>query len=194
MIQWTLSLTVAFLFGQAIPEERPDGSWLDRPVEWTMQTPEILRVQRAGSDPKCDPTTRGPVTAAERLLREAGWMLNRASKLTRSGGHSIEVVHAFLEFDSQCRDLQGQAFVFVDGRLIGTLSPRRMSARTDGSLGDVSLSESGGITAKFFRYGQSDGLCCPSKESVAVYSLIPNADTFSLKLVRVETRALPQQR
>jgi len=193
-MRWALSLTMAFLLGQAIPEERPDGSWLDRPAEWTIQTPEILRIQRAGSDPKCDPTTRGPVTASERFLREAGWMLNRASPLTRSGGHSIEIVRAFLEFDSECRDLQAQAFVFVDGRLIGTLSPRRMSARTDGSLGDVSLSESGEIAAKFFRYGQSDALCCPSKESVAVYSLIPNAGTYSLKLVRVETRALPQPR
>jgi len=192
MAQWALSLTVAFLLGQAIPEERPDGSWLDRPTEWVMQTPGILQVQRAESGSKCDPTSRGPVTAAERVLREAGWMLNRASNLTRSDGRSIEIVHAFLQFDGQCRELQAQAFVFVDGRLIGTLSPRRMNAREDGSLADVSLSESGEITARFFRYSQSDASCCPSRQSVAVYSLIPKADTYGLKLVRVETRSRPQ--
>ena len=121
-------LTAGLLVSQQTPYERSDGSWLDAPMGWNQSPIELLRGQPEGPNPKCDPTVRAPQSAAERLLTAAGWKLT-ISEVKRSGGHSIEIVQAFRQFDGMCRDLQAQAFVFVNDRLVGTLSPRLMNAR-----------------------------------------------------------------
>ena len=181
-------LTAGLLVSQQTPYERSDGSWLDAPMEWNLSPTELLRGQPEGPNPKCDPTVRAPQSAAERLLTVAGWKLRTISEVKRSGGHSIEIVQAFRQFDGMCRDLQAQAFVFVNDRLVGTLSPRLMNGRADGQLAKAVISESGEITATFLRYNPTDALCCPSRESLAFYSTVPEAGTHVVKLLPVETR------
>lgn len=88
-----------------------------------------------------------------------------------------------------CGPLQFQAFVFINDRVIGTLSPHVMNSREDGALSGVSIAQSGEITASFLRYARTDALCCPSRESIAVYSVVQEAGSFRLKLVKVETKA-----
>ena len=186
---WSASLLIAGLVvTQEVPYERSDGSWLDAPTEWRFSNAELLRGQPEGPNSTCDPTTRASRSAAERLLTEAGWKLRLDTEVNRTAERSIEIVQAFRQFDGMCRSLQAQAFVFVNNGLIGVLSPKLMNARKDGDLADVVVSGSGEIRAKFFRYGQADALCCPSRESLAVYSVMLEGDTNILRLLRVDTR------
>jgi hypothetical protein len=186
-----LVIAAALLATQQPPLDRYDGSWLDAPVaDWKAST-DFARGQREGSNPKCDPETRSPRTEAERLLANAGWMFKpRVSASSRNPRRTIEIVRGFRQFDGECRPLQEQAFVFVNDRLIGTLSPNLMHYRSDGGLADAEVDISGEIRARFFRYSPGDSLCCPSRESLAVYSVTSQGNTYVLKLVRVETKSL----
>ena len=191
MSNWIFILTVGVLAGQVPTYESPDGSWLDAPIEWNSSVPSLLRWGGGDPDPQCDPTTRAPRTAAERLLGEAGWKFETVREVNRSSRDGIEIVQVFGRFGGQCRPFQAQAFVFFNDRLIGTLSPRMMDARSDGYLVEANVSESGQITATFLRYGRQDAMCCPSRESVVVYSVVPAGDSHILRLVRVDTRSRP---
>ena len=71
---------------------------------------------------------------------EAGWKLQIFREINRSARRGIEVVQVFGMFGGQCRPFQVQAFVFLNDRLIGTLLPRLMDARSDGYLTEVSVS------------------------------------------------------
>jgi len=73
--------------------------------------------------------------------------------------------------DGQCRPDQYNAFVFVSNRFAGTLAPRPMSPRTDGSLSRAFLSSATNASAEFARYTSSDALCCPSRTSTVFYDI-----------------------
>ena len=61
MTNWMASiLTVGLLASQGATYERPDGSWLDAPIEWNSSAPELLRWGGGDPNPQCDPTTRAP--------------------------------------------------------------------------------------------------------------------------------------
>ena len=62
-----------------------------------------------------------------------------------------------------CRPFQFQAFVFVQGRFAGTLSPGLMDSRSDGALSQVFLYDGESLTAEYQRYAPADPLCCPSR-------------------------------
>ncbi len=65
-----------------------------------------------------------------------------------------------------------QAFVFVDGRYAGTLSPELMHSRSDGSLiWDVKFTGDRTFAVEFARYSETDPLCCPSRISTVTYQL-----------------------
>jgi heat shock protein HslJ len=89
----------------------------------------------------------------------AGWQLFGAAQ--RHG--ATEVVLGQSGVDGMCRPLGYQAFVFVDDRYAGSLSPHPMDARTDGAAQIPSLLASDRIAAVFSRYAGSDPLCCPSR-------------------------------
>lgn len=190
------ALTLMFgflLFAQAARQDR-GGAWLDAPGQWNFSAASLVAEAPEGPNPRCDPTLRAAQTASDRLLTASGWklLLPRESRLV--GGRTIEIVQAFLRYDGMCRPLQFQAFVFVDERLVGALSPHLMNAREDGQLAAVRISEAGEITATFLRYEATDALCCPSRESTAVYAVSRDGGTYALKLVRVETTKRPQPR
>ena len=71
-----------------------------------------------------------------------------------------------------CRPADFNVFVFVNGRLAGTLSPDAMVSRTDGSIGGgVRLGPDDTIVADFSRFAREDPLCCPSRRVTVAYRI-----------------------
>jgi len=110
---------------------------------------------------------RAPDSLADRALTRAGWILTGPSQ---SFG-ATSVMMAMAAADGQCRPDQYNGFVFVSNRFAGTLAPRPMSPRTDGSLSRVFLYSATNVSAEFARYSASDALCCPSQTSMVSYSI-----------------------
>lgn len=100
-----------------------------------------------------------------------GWRLFRDYQ----AGWGITVIWALSGYDGMCRPWGYQVFVFVDGVLAGSMSPRPMDARTDASLFSVQLlSRLAGpdpLVATFERYAGSDPLCCPSRRTMVRYRI-----------------------
>ena len=168
---------------------QPPGAWLDSTGELNLSTATLQRVEFEGTNPRCDATTRSPRSVVDRAVVAQGWKLTALAESRRGKAGMIEIVGGFRQYDGMCRPLQFQAFVFIDERLVGTLSPGLMNSREDGALDRVTISDSGEITATFLRYTQSDALCCPSRLSTAVYSSLAEGGVYRLKLLRVETKA-----
>ena len=100
-------------------------------------------------------------------MRGAGWTLFGPAQLFAA----TTVVMAKANVDGMCRPLRYQAFVFVDGRFAGTLSPVPMDSRTDGALSIVRLFRANEMVAEFTRYAATDALCCPSRTSTVIYRI-----------------------
>lgn len=169
------------------------GAWLDRPlVNWNRAAsglPQLPRPVAVGgtSDNRCFEQIRQPETAAERALTKLGWRLYGATQ----SFEKTQIVTALSGFDGMCRPLAFQAFVYWEGRYVGTLAPARMDSRADGALTDFRLVSPTSVTAEFARYNQSDALCCPSKISRVTYNLRRD-DVPTLAPVNVMTDAACQ--
>ena len=181
----------AFLFAGQLSKEEP-GSWLDKTADLNLALSTVPPVKNEGTNPRCDTALRAPQTAADRLIVGQNWSLSTSTTGKRLNGGTIEVIQALLSYDGMCRPRQFQAFVFLDGRLMGKLSPTLMNSREDGALTRVSISASGNILATFSRYSRTDALCCPSRESHAVYALVQGNGNLTLKLIRVDTVPRPK--
>lgn len=83
----------------------------------------------------------------------------------------MALVTALTSVDGMCRPLGYQAFVFVGGKFAGTISPRPMDSRADGSSGQIHLSSTSTLTVGFVRYKPSDALCCPSRRQIVTYTI-----------------------
>lgn len=182
----------ALLFRPQASVQESGGAWLDSPEKWDSATFSLTAEPPEGPNSRCDSQLRSPVSAADRLLTSAGWKLSIATQSRRVKNRDLQIVQAFRRYDGMCRPLQFQAFVFVDQSLIGALSPHVMNAREDGQLSSVRIANSGEITATFSRYERSDALCCPSRESIAVYSIVHADKTYEVKLLKVDTRRRAQ--
>ena len=90
-------------------------------------------------------------TPAQRALAEAGWLpyLHVDREIVQ---RDVEIVGGMTEADGMCRPMDYNIFVFVGGRLAGTLSPLLMTSRTDGAIGAVRLAPDDTIAAEFARY------------------------------------------
>ncbi len=110
---------------------------------------------------------RPPSTREDRTVVRGGWSLVGAYH--RYG--PTAVVLATSSADGMCRPNGFQAFVFVNGAFAGTLSPRLMDSRTDGSISNISvtLDSAHDIQADFARYSAADALCCPHATSSVLY-------------------------
>jgi LppP/LprE lipoprotein len=149
----------AWLDQTAANWNRPDGSVPPAPVvDGAAQN--LARCHEAG---------RPSTLAADRALRAAGWTLFGPAQLFAA----TTVVMAMADVDGMCRPLRYQAFVFVNGRFAGTLSPVPMDSRTDGALGVVRLFRANEMVAEFTRYTATDALCCPSRTSTVIYRIDP---------------------
>ena len=84
----------------------------------------------------------------------------------------VEIVGGLAGADGMCRPLDFNVFVFVNGRLAGTLSPAVMASRTDSSIaGGVRLGADDAIAADFSRFTFEDPLCCPSRRVTVAYRI-----------------------
>lgn len=145
-------------------------SWLDRPLNnWNNGNGTVPNAPRTlvAIDPRCQSQIRQPDSIADRAVTRAGWSLFGAAQTFGA----VTVVNGMAGADGMCRPLQYNTFVFVNGRFVGTLSPTTMDSRTDGSMSSASLNSSDNILARFSRYRTNDALCCPSQETMVVYSI-----------------------
>lgn len=198
-----LALTIVFslaTFSTTSPvsaqqQTRTNDSWLNRPlVNWNRSAASFPRLPRPPAmegEPatvrRCRETVRQPARAADRSLVRRGWTLYGP---VQSFGTTM-IVTAMASVDGMCRPLGYQAFVYVEGRYAGTLSPIAMNSRTDGSLTDIRLVSPTRITAEFARYAASDPLCCPSRTSAVLYNIRPD-EIPELTPTNVATRATCQ--
>ena len=133
---------------------------------------------------RCKSFVRPGTLAEDTLLEDAGWVLFGQAHVFGK----ITVVMAMAAVDGMCRPSQYQAFVFVDGRFAGSLSPSLMDSRTDGSIETIQFVQDpqapknapalGTMVpyASFRRYQASDPLCCPSATSTVIYGLDIDGD------------------
>ncbi|MGH7331653.1 MAG: LppP/LprE family lipoprotein [Candidatus Rokuibacteriota bacterium] len=146
--------------------------WLDQiAANWNRPGASVPPAPVAGGAAsnltRCGETARPPTLVADRAARAAGWTLFGPAQVFAA----TTVVMAMADVDGMCRPLQYQAFVFVDGRLAGTLSPLPMDSRTDGALSVVRLFRADELVAEFARYTPTDALCCPSRTSTVSYRI-----------------------
>jgi hypothetical protein len=109
---------------------------------------------------------RAPAGPEEAQVAAAGWRLMEYWPAKRLA--TTALVLATTGHDGMCRPIGYNAFVFVDDRFAGTLSPAPMFSREDGTLAGTPTLVPGGVEATFLRYLDSDPRCCPSRPSVTV--------------------------
>jgi len=147
-------------------------SWLDRspPANWNGPGAKVPPAPAPAGDLPTAARCRGgvarpPENAIERQVTAAGWTLfGGAEKMGRT-----RMVSGCTSVDGMCRPLGYQVFVFVDGKFSGTLAPRPMDARTDGSANRQRLLSPEAVSAEFSRYSATDALCCPSRVATVLY-------------------------
>lgn len=149
------------------------SSWLDAPMPSNWNTAGATVPRAPHADPSMNARcikaglTRKPVSAADRAIVAAGWMLFNKPV---AGGASL-IVDGQSGFDGMCRPAYYQAFVFSGGRFAGTLAPRAMESRVLGSLQTATFSGPSKIGAIFNHYTSADPLCCPSKLTNVAYRI-----------------------
>ncbi len=155
----------------------PEQSWLDRPLaNWNVPGRAVPKAMPADETvaelgTRCSYAPPLRTTPGERALADAGWvpfrMFDRQIVV-----RDVEVVGGLAGADGMCRPVDFNVFVFVNGRLAGTLSPAQMDSRTDGSIGGaIRLSPDDTISAGFSRYLDKDALCCPSSHVTVRYRI-----------------------
>ncbi len=162
----------AGLTGLVAPPVSADGAWLDQPLaNWNRPGAAIPKAPAPQGEPpdtpRCAQLVRRPTTVMDRALVAAGWRLFGPMQIY--GGTAV--VTAGSSVDGMCRPLGFQAFVFVDGKLAGTLSPVPMDARTDGAETTARLVSESELFAEFARYAEADPLCCPSRLTTVTYRI-----------------------
>ena len=168
------------------------GSWLDRPlVNWNdpgapMPAPLAADETIAALAKRCGLAVRRG-TAAERALADAEWLpfLHVDRQIVE---RDVEIVGGMTQADGMCRPMSFNVFVFVGGRLAGTLSPVAMKSRADGEIGAVRLAADDTITADFARYTNADALCCPSDRVAVRYRMDRSGPQATVVPVSAQSR------
>jgi hypothetical protein len=173
----------------ATAQDRPAGAWLDgAPVQWNRPGSKLPKppkdAERNITPEYCKAHERLVSSQEERVLADADWIVFASFQ----GGNGVAVVAGALSEDGMCRPDPYQYFVFVRGKFAGTLSPRLMRARSDGSLNKVDFAGPGKIVADFSRYTGVDPLCCPPRISEATYEVREGSGRPVVILVGVRTR------
>jgi LppP/LprE lipoprotein len=169
-------LLVATLFSTVLFGQAQELSWLDRPLaNWNAPVSSLQQATPknetvAETAKRCTlPLLQS--TPGERALADAGWlpfhMFDR--QILR---RDVEIIAGLTGADGMCRPVGFNVFVFVNGRLAGTLSPGAMASRTDSSIaGGLRLGADDVITAEFSRFTSDDPLCCPSRRVTVAYRI-----------------------
>jgi hypothetical protein len=176
------------------PAPPTGGSWLDQPLlSWNQAGVAMPRApaptpEMVSNRERCRAGIRGPRTAADQAVAEAGWWLSGPA---HAAGETT-VVPAAADWDGMCRPWRFQVFVFTRDRYAGTLSPVLMNARTDGAWQAVRLESPRHLAADFLRYTDADPLCCPSRVSEVEYRIDEATRGPVVAPLDVRTRALPR--
>ena len=161
------ALELALLLGLVLPVAAQSmESWLDRPLKnWNDPAKPVPRAMPTGETiaqvaKRCKLPVKRDTTAQSALV-DAGWLpyLHVDRQIIQ---RDVEIVAGMAEADGMCRPMEFNVFVFVGGKLAGTLSPLTMTSRVDGVIGAVRLAADEVIAAEFARYTDRDALCCPS--------------------------------
>lgn len=169
----TTAVAAAIVIGHAgiISAQAKAATWLDesKPASWNKAGGPIPKAPalEGTADPRCREQARPVQLDEDRRLREQGWDLVGAYQ----GGWQMLVIRGAAGYDGMCRPLQYQDFVFVRGTFAGTLSPRPMDSRADGSLSRVWLQGPNRLMAEYERYGATDPLCCPTGTTAVVFEI-----------------------
>lgn len=159
-----LALGALLALGWAVADAA-EATWLDgSPHGWNAPGAPVPTAPVVAPNPvlPCGRGERAPSGAEEAQLAGTGWKLESYWPTQRAGG--VALVTALAGYDGMCRPLDFNGFVFVGGRFVGTLAPRPMASREDGTLvGTPSVSADGRVVAEFTRYSPTDALCCPSR-------------------------------
>ena len=175
--------------------ETAKSRWLDaQPVaNWNKAGGAIPRGPKAAAADIRDCERRGaeenPKSAATpetRQVTAAGWL---GAAVEKRAGDTV-YVFARNGVDGMCRPMDFQIFVFVAGRFAGTIAPRPMDSREDGS-GYLDKVDARRFTVNFTRYRKDDALCCPSRTSTVTYEIraAPGGAGALAVPVGVETKA-----
>jgi hypothetical protein len=172
-----LHATPVLLFiAAAAGTAQADGRWIDKKpiVQWNKAGASVPRAPKDAIDrEQCKDAIQPPRTPEERAVVAAGWtLLSRRwteGEAGRDRGHPM--VWGFTGTDGMCRPMGFQGFVFAEGKFAGTVSPRPMDSREDGSAETVMKNERGRLSMGFARYSRQDPLCCPSRISTVRYEL-----------------------
>ena len=163
--------TILFTILLSVFAVSAQNTWLDRPQPRNWNTPNANIPNPPQTtvpmDPRCREMVRPPDSLADRALTRAGWVLTGPAQTFGT----TTLVMAMAGADGQCRPDQYNAFVFVSNRFAGTLSPRPMSPRTDGSLSRAFLYSATSASGEFSRYTASDAMCCPSRTTTVLYDI-----------------------
>lgn len=164
------SLLLAAVLLVAEGARAQSGAWLDEPlVPWNPPGASLPKAPAPTGDPPTDPRCAGGVrqaaTPEERAVTSAGWSLYAEAQARGT----TTVVLGEASVDGMCRPWDYQAFVFVQGRFAGSLSPSLMDSRTDGALSRIRLPSPTAIDVVFLRYVDADPLCCPSRLTTVRY-------------------------
>ena len=171
------------VFGAALYAQSPEPTWLDRPMSnWNVPGHAMPRAMPSGETvaeiaKRCAFLPMKRSTPGERAVADAGWlpfhMFDR-----QIVQRDVEIVGGLSGADGMCRPVSFNVFVFVGGRLAGTLSPAEMASRSDGSIGGaIRLGDDDTIAAEFARYAEPDALCCPSARVTVRYRIDRKAAT-----------------
>jgi hypothetical protein len=172
-LSFRLAVGVGFLFASIGAAAQPRaGAWLDAPLNnWNTRLTTIPRATIAKGapvmDPRCTDTQRSGHSPEDKALTAAGWKLFGEQQQFED----VSLVMALTTADGMCRPIGYQGFVFVGGKLAGTVSPKPMDARMDGSSAPIHLTSTSTLTVGFNRYTDADAMCCPSKRQIVTYKI-----------------------
>lgn len=176
MRRQSLLTATLLLAGVATLAQAPEISWLDRPLSnWNTPgrampraTPKHEAISVIAK--RCSlPMLRN--TTGERAVADAGWLPFHTFD-RQIVQRDVEIIGGLAGADGMCRPVDFNVFVFVGGRLAGTLAPTPMASRTDSSIaGGVRLGADDAIAAEFSRFTVADPLCCPSQRVTVAYRI-----------------------
>lgn len=119
----------------------------------------------------CSADAPAPNTPEEKELVASG---NRhlTGKAARGGlAGETYAVEAALGYDGQCRPDPYQIYVFHNQKLVGTVVPQAMHARSDGAITDFKLLDAQHLQADIAHYGPDAPACCASSTETRVFDL-----------------------
>ena len=138
-----------------------------------IQPPSVPAAMQTGATATDDCASEAPApqTQEEKALLANGDR-HLVGKAIRGGtAGEIYVVEAALGYDGQCRPSPYQIYTFRNGQQVGTVSPKAMTARTDGAITDFKFVDADHLQIQVSHYGPNAPACCASSTDNQILDL-----------------------